>query len=172
MEQPIRVSIVEESKKIVADDPIRISLVKESIRVPVVDEQINVVVHEERFDFSTPPVLATSGWPFGLNPVRVDGLQRGVATVVDHVAMPSFFRVVRWMLLLSDDSHDLAVTSTVQCMRRGGDVLFTEFAILGDYGTIPYELDVVADGDKVKLVVTSRYDGELTARASKIGIFN
>ena len=154
------------------EQPIRVSLVKESIRIPLVDEQVNVAIHEERFDFSTPPVLATSGWPFGLNPVRVDGLQKGVATVVDYVVMPSFFRVVRWMLLLSDDSNDLAVTSTVQCMRRGGDVMFTEFAILGDYGVIPYELDVVVDGDKVLLVVTSGYNGELTTRTSKIGIFN
>jgi len=154
------------------EQPIRVALVQESIRVPLVDEQVNVVLHEERFDFSSPPVLATSGWPFGLNPVRVDGLQKGIATVIDYVVMPSFFRVVRWMLLLSDDSHDLAVTSTIQCMRRGNDVMFTEFSILGDYGTIPYDLDVVVDGDKVKLVVTSGYDGELTARTSKIGIFN
>lgn len=154
------------------EQPIRVALVQESIRVPLVDEQVNVVLHEERFDFSSPPVPATSGWPFGLNPVRVDGLQKGIATVIDYVVMPSFFRVVRWMLLLSDDSHDLAVTSTIQCMRRGNDVMFTEFSILGDYGTIPYDLDVVVDGDKVKLVVTSGYDGELTARTSKIGIFN
>ncbi|MEO5364476.1 MAG: hypothetical protein H7838_12750, partial [Magnetococcus sp. DMHC-8] len=95
------------------EQPIRISLVRESIRVPLVDEQVNVAIHEEQFDFSEPPVLATSGWPFGPNPVRVDDLQKGVATIVDHVAMPSFYRVVRWMLLLSDDSNDLAVTSTV-----------------------------------------------------------
>ncbi|MBF0401929.1 MAG: hypothetical protein HQL90_14330 [Magnetococcales bacterium] len=154
------------------EQPIRVSLVKESIHVPLVDDQLMVAIHDERFDFSSPPVLASSGWPFGLNPVRVDGLQKGVATVVDYVVMPSFFRVVRWMLLLTDDSNDLAVTSTVQCLRRGGDVLFTEFAILGDYGVIPYELDVVVDGDKVKLVVTSGYDGVVTARTSKIGIFN
>ncbi|MBF0115469.1 MAG: hypothetical protein HQM04_10575 [Magnetococcales bacterium] len=154
------------------DQPIRVSIVKESIRIPIVDEQVNLSVTEERFDFSTPPVLASSGWPFGPNPVRVDGLQKGVATVVDQVAMPSYYRVVRWMLLLSDDSNDLAITSTVQCMRRGDGVMFTEYAILGDYGILPYDLDVVVDGDRVNLVVTSGYDGQLTARTTKIGIFS
>ena len=154
------------------DHPIRVSVVKESIRVPIVDEQINLSVTEERFDFSTPPVLASSDWPFGPNPVRIDGLQQGVATVVDQVAMPSLYRVVRWMLFLSDDSNALAVTSTVQAIRRGDDVMFTEYAILGDYGIIPYDLDVVVDGEKVKLVVISGYDGHLTARTTKIGIFS
>lgn len=172
MEQTIRVSGIEESNRFVMEQPIRVSLVQESIRVPIVDEQTSVAIREERFDFSAPPVLSTSGWPFGDNPTRVDGLQKGVATVVDYVVMPSFYRVVRWMLLLSDDSNDLAVTSTIQCMRRGDGVVYTEYAILGDYGILPYDLDVVIDGDKVKLVVISEYDGEITARTSKIGIFN
>lgn len=153
------------------DRPVRVSVVRESIQIPIRDEQVRCVIHEERLDFSTPPVLATSGWPFGLNPTRVDGVQQGVATVVDHVSMPSFYRVVRWMLLLSDDDNDLAVTSTIQCLRRGDDVIFSEYAILGDYGILPYDLDVVVDGDKVKLVVTSGYAGQLTARTTKIGIF-
>ena len=174
METPIRVLAVEESKKFVMENPIRVAIVQESIRVPVVDEQINFAIHEERFDFSTPPVLCSSGsgWPFGQNPAKAEGLQKGVATVVDYVAMPSFYRVVRWMLLLSDDSNDLAVTSTIQCMRRGNEVMFTEYAILGDDGILPYELDVVVAGDQVKLVVTSWYDGKITARSTKIGIFN
>ncbi|MBF0186274.1 MAG: hypothetical protein HQM06_18055 [Magnetococcales bacterium] len=113
-----------------------------------------------------------TSWPFGANPLRVEGVAKGVATLIDQVAMPSQYRVVQWLLLLADDSRGLAVSSTVQGMHRGGGVDFTEYAILGDSGSIPYELEMVVDGDTVKLMVTSSYDGTLTLRATKVGIFH
>lgn len=172
MEQSIRVSIVDESKKIVPCDPIRVSIVKESIRLPIVDEQVNVAIREERFDFSTPPVLATSGWPFGPNPTKMNGLQKGVATVVDTVTMPSYYRVAQWLFLIEDETNELAVTSTIKCILCGENVHYVEFAIMGDSGLIDYELDARVDGNKVNLIISSDYDGgDLTVRTSKIGIF-
>lgn len=163
-EQPIHVAMKEER--------IEVALAKETIHIPAVDGGIQFSIKEERFDFSSPLVLATSGWPFGPNPNKTEGLKKDVATVVDVVVMPTFYRVARWLFLITDETNDLAVTSEIKCMRRGNDVYYMEYAIMGDSGLLPYELDSVVDGEKIKLIVISRHNGgEVTVRTSKIGIF-
>ena len=163
-EQPIHVETREER--------IDVALAKETINVPATGGGIRFSIKEERFDFSSPLVLGKSEWPFGPNPNKVDGLAKDVATVVDAVVMPAFYRVAKWLFLISDDDNDLAVTSEIKCLRRGGEVYFMEYAIMGDSGLIPYDLDAKIDGNAIQLIITSRYDGVLTVRTSKLGIFN
>ena len=162
--QPVGVSFDEER--------IDVAVANETIHVHTADGEIRFTIKEEKLDFSSPLVLATPGWPFGPNPNKVEGVVQDTATVVDRLAMPSHYRVVKWLLLISDDTNDLAVTSEIKCMRRGGDIYFTEYAILGDSGLIPYDLDVINQSDEIHLIITSRYDGVLTVRTSKLGIFN
>ncbi len=162
--QPVGVTFDEEH--------IEVAVTRETIQVPVDGGGIRFSIKEERLDFSSPLVLAAPGWPFGPNPNRVDGLARDAATVVDEVVMPAFYRVAKWLFLITDEANDLAVTSEIKCMRRGGDVYFMEYAVMGDAGLITYDLDAVAEGEKIKLIVTSKYDGALTVRTSKLGIFN
>jgi len=154
------------------EERIDVALTKETINVPVAEGNIQFSIKEERFNFSSPLVLAAPGWPFGPNPNKVEGLEKDVVTVVDSVTMPSFYRVAKWLFLISDDANDLAVTSEITCMLRGNDVYFIEYAIMGDTGFIQYDLDAVIDGSKIKLIVTSKYNGVLTVRTSKIGIYN
>ena len=163
-DQPVGVSL--------EGDRIEVALAKETIHVHTADGEIRFTIKEEKLDFSSPLVLATPGWPFGPNPNKVEGVVRDAATVVDRLAMPSHYRVAKWLLLISDDDNDLAVTSEVKGMRRGGDIYFTEYAIIGDSGLIPYDLDVVEQGEEIHLVITSKYDGVLTIRTSKMGIFS
>ena len=163
--QPIEISVIEEH--------IDVAIVKETIHPPVSDAGIKCVLHEERMDFSSPLVLAVPGWPFGPNPNKVEGLKKSIRTVVDVVSMPTYYKVVRWLFLVEDEINGVAIASEIKCMRRGNTVVYVEYAIIGDSGLIPYELDVIATGDQVQLIVTSGYDGgELTVRTSKIGIFN
>lgn len=162
-QQPVQVAVKE--------DRIDVALARETIHVPVADGNIRFSIHEERFDFSSPLVLAVPGWPFGTNPNKVEGLLKDVVTEVDHATMPTYYRVVKWLFLIADDTNDLAVTSEITCMRRSDDVHFIEYAIIGDTGTIQYDLDAVVDGDRIRLLVTSKYNGVLTVRSSKIGIF-
>ncbi len=163
-EQPIHVETREER--------IDVALARETINVPAADGGIRFSIKEERFDFSSPLVLGKPEWPFGPNPNKVEGLARDVPTVVDEVVMPSFYRVAKWLFLITDDNNDLAVTSEIKCLRRGNDVYYMEYAIMGDSGLIPYDLDAVVEAEKIKLIITSRYDGVLTVRTSKLGIFN
>ena len=152
---------------------IHVALANETINVPANKGGIQFSIKEERFDFSSPLVLATSGWPFGPNPNKVEGITKDVATVVDEVVMPTFYRVTKWLFLISDEVNDLEVTSEIKCMRRGDNVHFVEYAILGDSGLLPYDIDVVVNEEKIQLVVTSRYDsGAVTIRTAKIGLFN
>ena len=162
--QPLGVSFDEER--------IDVAVANETIHVHAADGEIRFTIKEEKLDFSSPLVLATPGWPFGPNPNKVDGVIKDTATVVDRLTMPSHYRVAKWLLLISDDANDLAVTSEIKCMRQGGDIYFTEYAMLGDSGLIPYDLDVTDHGDQIHLVVTSRYEDPLTVRTSKLGIFN
>ena len=164
-DQPIHVALKEER--------IDVALAKETINIPTTEGGIQFSIKEERFDFSSPLVLATSGWPFGPNPNKVEGVAKDVATVVDEVVMPTFYRVAKWLFLISDEVNDLEVTSEIKCIRRGDNVHFVEYAILGDSGLLPYDIDVVVNEEKIQLVVISRYDGGVvTIRTSKIGIFS
>ena len=162
--QPVGISFNEER--------IEVAIAKETIHVPVNGGEIRFSIKEERLDFSSPLVLATPDWPFGPNPNRVEDLAKGVATVVDEAVMPTFYRVAKWLFLITDDDNDLAVTSEIKCMRRGDDVYYMEYAIMGDSGIITYDLDAIVEEEKIKLIVTSQYDGDLTVRTSKLGIFN
>jgi hypothetical protein len=133
--------------------------------------KISVQVNQPRLSI-TSPVGLMSGWPFGSNPQKADIITPNVPTVVDQVSMPGKYRVVKWLLLLSDDSNGLGMSSEINAFMRGGIIEFTEYAILGDCRILLYDLDVVMDGDKVNLVVTSRYAGALTVRTAKIGLFS
>ncbi|HAT48863.1 MAG: hypothetical protein HQL07_03895 [Nitrospirae bacterium] len=154
-------------------EQIDVAVVNEVVHVNSANGQIRFSIKEEKLNFSSPLVLAaSSGWPFGPNPNKVEDIVRDVPTIVDQLAMPSHYRVAKWLILISDDASGLAVTSEIKCMRQGGNIYFIEYAILGDSGLIPYELDVVDQGNQIQLVITSRYHGVLTVRTSKLGIFN
>ncbi|OSM07660.1 hypothetical protein [Magnetofaba australis] len=155
-----------------ADHTIKVAITRETIHVPTADGEILFTIQEERLDFSSPLVLAVPGWPFGPNPNRVDGIVRNTPFEIDRVTMPSYYRVVKWLFLLSDEENDLAVTSEIKALRRGDNVHFMEYAIMGDSSVIPYDLDVIEDGSAVRLIINSRYEGVLSARTSKIGVFN
>lgn len=164
MPQPIQISSQEEQ--------IHLAIVKETIRFPIDSDGIKVAIHEERLDVSSPLVLAIPGWPFGPNPNKTNGLKKGVATVVDTVTMPSYYRVAQWFFLIEDEESHLAVTSTIKCIVMNGNIHYLEYAVIGDSSLLPYDLDAILEGDKVHLIITSGYEqGDLTVRTSKIGIF-
>lgn len=170
----IKVSVGEQPVNVKYDtDEIKVNIVSETIHAGGTADSVKLTIKEEKLGLSSPLVLAAPGWPFGSNPVRVDGLANGVQTVIDRIVMPGYYIVARWLLLLTDDANQLAVSSEISCMRRGNVIHFIEYATLGDTGVIAYDLDVVAQGEQVYLTVTSKYPGGiLTARSSKIGIFN
>lgn len=155
------------------DEHIHVAVVKETIQPAVDVAGVQCQLQEERLEFSSPLALAAPGWPFGPNPNKVSGLQHGVNMVVDSVVMPTYYRVARWLLLIEDESNGLAVSSELKCIRCGNTVHYIEYAIIGDSGLIPYQLDVEADGGRVNVLLKSDYEGgELTVRTVKIGIFN
>ncbi|MBF0602141.1 MAG: hypothetical protein HQL07_00440 [Nitrospirae bacterium] len=141
------------------------------IRVTVGQQPIQVTVKEESIKV-TSPVGLSGGWPFGENPKRVEGIIQNVPTILDRLEMPGNYRVVKWLLLLADDANGVGVGSEINAFIRGGVVEFTEYAILGDYQVINYDLDLVIDGNFVQLLVTSQYSGTLEAKTVKIGIFS
>ncbi|MBF0179928.1 MAG: hypothetical protein HQM03_07875 [Magnetococcales bacterium] len=152
---------------------IHVSTVNETIHVRNLDGGMRLTIKEERLEFSSPLVLAMPGWPFGPNPNRVEALARDVPTVVDRLVMPAYYRVAKWLVLVTDEANGLSVTSEIKCMRGKEAVHFLEYAILGDAGQLPYEVDVTEQGEVVELWITSRHaDGPLTVRTTKIGIFN
>ncbi|MBF0190219.1 MAG: hypothetical protein HQL99_03595 [Magnetococcales bacterium] len=155
-----------------ADQKINVTVGEQPIVVTVGDQQLNVAVTDEWLQCSSPVVLqATGGWPFGENPRRVDGIARDIPTVVDQVAMPRQYRQVKWLLTISDPVNGLGVGSEINVFTRGGSIAFTEYAITGDADIIVYEIAFVADGDEVRMVFTSLYDGLLDVSSMKIGIF-
>ena len=132
--QPVSVSFNQEQ--------IDVALARETINVQAVDGKIRFSLGEERFDFSSPLVLAAGTWPFGPNSNKVETVIEGVPTEVDRVAMPAYYRVVKWLFLISDEASDLAVTSEIKCIRKGETVYYIEYALLGDGGVITYDLDL------------------------------
>ena len=163
--QPIHVVAQEEK--------IDIALIKETINIASGDGDIGLTIKEERFDFSSPLVLAVPGIPFGgPNPKRVEGLTKDTPVTVDQITVTAYYRVVKWLFLITDETNDLAVTSEIKCMRHTNNVHFMEYAIMGDSGILLYDIDVVVDGDNLNLIITSRYDsGDLTVRTSHIAIY-
>ncbi|MBF0437445.1 MAG: hypothetical protein HQL77_19070 [Magnetococcales bacterium] len=143
---------------------------QQNIAVSVGEQPVEVIVSDEVLNFSL-PILST-GWPFGENPKRGGILLPGVPTMVDRVNMPGKYRVVKWLLLLSDEANGLGVSSEINAFVRGGSIEFAEYAIIGDADSITYAIDFVADGDFVKLVIISQYDGVLDVKTVKIGIFS
>ena len=133
--------------------------------------KISVQVNQPRLSVSS-PVGLISGWPFGSNPKKASLIARDVPTVVDQVPMPGKYRVVKWLLLIADDTHGLGVSSEINAFMRGGVIEFTEYAILGDAEVIRYEVDVVAEGHDALLVLTSRYDQPVRVNTMKIGLFS
>ena len=133
--------------------------------------KISVQVNQPRLSI-TSPVGLVSGWPFGSNPNEAGFIDKDSPTVVDRVPMPGQYRVVKWLLLLSDDSNGLGVSSEINAFMRGGSIEFTEYAILGDAEVIRYEVDVVAEGHDALLVLTSRYDQPVRVNTMKIGLFS
>lgn len=151
---------------------IAISVVEESVHLLVAESSVQVAFHEERLEVSTTAALWGPIWPFGGNPTRVLSIPRELATDLDSVRMPSLYRVVKWLLLLEDAGREFAITSEIKAFWRNGHVLFTEYGIIGDTDRLRYEIDVVAEGDTVRLVMTSHYDGMLDARILRLGILN
>ena len=143
---------------------------QQSIAVTVGEQPVEVIVSDEVLNF-TLPILST-GWPFGENPKRGGILAQGIPTLVDRVAMPGKYRVVKWLLLLSDEANGLGVSSEINAFMKEGAIEFTEFAIIGDADAIRYEIDLVPDGNEVRLMVTSHHEGVLEARSMKIGLFS
>ncbi|NGZ07624.1 MAG: hypothetical protein G8237_14860 [Magnetococcales bacterium] len=143
---------------------------QQQIAVMVGEQPVEVIVSDAVLNF-TLPILST-GWPFGENPKRGGVLLPGVPTVVDRVAMPGKYRVVKWLLLISDDVHGLGISSEINAFMKGGTIEFTEFAVIGDADLVRYEVDLVVDDNEVRLMVTSGHDGVLEARSMKIGLFS
>ena len=133
--------------------------------------KISVQVNQPRLNI-TSPVGLVSGWPFGSNPNEAGVIARDIPTTVDRVPMPGQYRVVKWLLLITDDTHGLGVSSEINAFMRGGVVEFTEYAILGDAEVIRYEVDVVVEGHDAVLVLTSRYDQPVRVNTMKIGLFS
>jgi len=155
--------------------PVNVAFREETIHAPTSSDGVQVSITEERLDFSSPLVLAGpphGGWPFGPNPIRVEGIVQDIPTEVDQVEMPATYQVIKWLFLISDVENDLIVTSEIKAMRRGGDIWFTEYAIMGDSTLLHYDLDVVDDGTAVRLVITNRTSGVLTTRTVRLGIFS
>ena len=144
-------------------EPIKIS-------VKAGGQPIQVRVNEERIQVNS-PVGLTSGWPFGANPKSAGDIARDIPTVVDQVAMPGRYRVVKWLLLLSDEASGLGVSSEINAFLHGGEIEFTEYAVIGDADAIQYEIDFVVAGGVVQMLFTSRYDGVLQVNTMKIGMF-
>lgn len=143
---------------------------QQNITVTVGEQPVEVIVSDEVFNFSV-PILST-GWPFGENPKRGGVLHHGIPTVVDRVAMPGKYRVVKWLLLLSDEVNGLGVSSEINAFMKGGVIEFTEFAVIGDADVVDYVVNLVCDGEFVQLIITSQYDGVLDVKSLKIGIFS
>jgi hypothetical protein len=163
--QPVHISQTEEQ--------IDVALTKETINISSGDGKIDLTIKEENFDFSSPLVLAVPEWPFSPNPKKVEGLTKVTPVIVDQVVMNAYYRVIKWLFLITDETNDLAVTSEIKCMRHTDDVHYMEYAIMGDSGQLLYDLDAVVDGGNLNLIITSRYDGgDLTVRTSRIGIFS
>ena len=168
-QQGIQVSICEERLEFSAPTASR----EEILLIPVQKEDLHVQVTEERLAFTALPIQQpTTEWPFGPNPIRVEGVIQGETAVVDQAAMPAFYRSLKWLLLVADEVNDLVVSSEINCLRKGSEVRFVEFALLGDTGLLLYDLDVVESGNTVQLLLTSRHDGTLIIRAVRFGIFN
>ncbi|MEO5330537.1 MAG: hypothetical protein H7839_00825 [Magnetococcus sp. YQC-5] len=156
-----------------ADQKINVTVGEQPIIVTIGEQQLNVIVKDEWHNFSSPVVLqSTGGWPFGENPKRVGNIARNIPTVVDSVIMPGHYRLVKWLLAISDDANDLGVGSEIHVFTKKGVIEFTEYAITGDADTVEYEINFVADGDAVQMVFTSFYDGLLDVNTMKIGIFS
>lgn len=145
----------------------------EPIHVSFREERVQVTVTEERLEFSSPLLLASPpGAAFGSASNRVDRIPQGVPTTLDRVAVPATSLAVKWLLFLADRETGLALSSEINALRRGGQVWFTEYAVLGDSSLLLYDLDVSDDGDSLRLVLTSRHDGLLDARTARIGVFH
>ena len=163
--QPVHISALEEK--------IDVALVKETINISAGDGEIGLTIKEETFDFSSPLVLAVPGLPYGgPNPKKIEGLTKDTPVTVDQITVTAYYRVVKWLFLITDETNDLAVTSEIKCMRHTNDVQFVEYAIMGDSGLLLYDVDAEVDGDNLNLIITSRYDGgDLTVRTSHIAIY-
>lgn len=143
---------------------------EQPVEVVTGHQEVDVVVSDDVLNLSV-PILA-AGWPFGANPKRGGVIHQGVPTEVDRVTMPGKYRVVKWLLLLSDDANGLGVSSEINAFVKGGTIEFTEFAVIGDAELVRYEVDLILDGTEVRLMVTSDYDGVLEAKSMKIGLFS
>ena len=156
-----------------AEQRINVTVGEQPMVVTIGEQHLQCSVTDEWLNFSSPVVLQSiGGWPFGENPRRVEGIARNVPTVLDRVAMPGKYRMVKWLLAISDPTSDLGVGSEISVFMRGGVITLSEYAITGDADTVRYALDFVVDADEVQMVFTSFYDGLLDVRSIKIGIFS
>ena len=141
------------------------------INITIGEQPVEVVINDVALNINAPTVLANA-WPFGENPKRAGGIAIAIPTVVDQVIMPGRYRVVKWLLLITDEAHNLGVSSEINAFMRGGVIEFTEYAIMGDANAIQYEIDFAVDGDVVRMMFTSHYPGVLNVNTMKIGMFN
>ena len=153
-----------------AESRINVTVGEQPVQVIVEEAHVDASVNEDGINVASSAVLS-GGWPFGENPKRAGLIARDVPTIVDQVAMPGKYRVVKWLVLISDDANDLGVSSEVNVLMRGGDVEFSEYAVLGDADSVGYEIDFVLQAGVVRMVFTSRYDGMLSVNTMKIGMF-
>ena len=79
--------------------------------------------------------------------------------------------MVKWLLLISDEANGLGVSSEINAFLHGGEIEFTEYAVIGDADAIRYEIDFVVNAGAVQMVFTSRYDGLINVNTMKIGMF-
>lgn len=144
-------------------------------------QSITVTIQDQWLKFQSPLVLKTEvtgevvggeGWPFGENPNTVDNIAKGIPTVLEQVEMPEGYRLLKWLLIVTDDQNELGACCEINAFFVGGKVQFSQFAIMGDDGSIFYDVEVVFNSGNAELLLTSWYDGLLSAKMMKLGVFD
>lgn len=143
---------------------------QQRINVTVGHQPIKVIVKEDVLGFQTPLILG-GGWPFGANPNLVENIPQGTPTIIDRVFMPGKYRVVKWLLVISDSADSKSVSSEINAFVKGSNTEYTEFAIMGDVESVEYSINLEKVEDHVELTLTSFYSGLINVRTVKIGIF-
>nr|CRH06030.1 protein of unknown function [Candidatus Magnetococcus massalia]CRH06577.1 Protein of unknown function [Candidatus Magnetococcus massalia] len=157
-----------------SDNTILINTATETLQIQAEGGAIHFTIKEERLEFSTPWVMEAAqqgaSWPFGSNAIKVPGVVPEHETLIDDLALFGTFRVVKWLLLVSDDQNGLAVTSEIKAMRHGESVAFMEYAIMGHRAELPYTIDVNVVGDSMQLSLINHANHNVTVRAMRIGL--
>ncbi|MBF0141097.1 MAG: hypothetical protein HQL74_12565 [Magnetococcales bacterium] len=141
------------------------------VKVTVGEKPIKVHLKRETYRFQT-PLIYGNGWPFGTNPNFVENIPQGTETLIDRVLMPGKYRLVKWLLVVSDDKKSKGISCEINAFVTGSNVEHNEFAILGDVDELFYRIETKRAGEYVELYITVISEHIVNARTVKVGIFN